>query len=66
MAKLKFPEIIHVGREGDDDDPNQFLAIYTDGVASLDRNGQEVAIYRRIKIGSIAIAKRFVEKRGSK
>jgi hypothetical protein len=55
---MKFPNLLHVTVDGEGKD--EFLLTHEDGVASLDVNGQRVAIYKLTSIGNVEIKKAYV------
>lgn len=57
----KFPKLIHVTEEGEND--GVYFQVSTDGVASLEESGKDVAIYQLVKVGRVRIEKTFEEKR---
>lgn len=57
----KFPKIIHVTEERPDNG-TPWLQVHKGGVAYIDEP-QDVAVYQLVKVGRVAIDKRFVEKR---
>lgn len=60
MAKLKFPELIHVAWEDGGDD-EWFLTTHQEGVETIDV-GQRCAIYKLVEEGTVHGPKTFVPK----
>lgn len=58
--KSPFPELIHVVAV-DDGEGGTMLLTYDDGVQSIDESDKDVAIYKRVKVGTVAIKKTFVD-----
>lgn len=57
----KFPPMIHVKIEELPNDP-AYLAVLDDGVFGVDTDGERVAIYKLVEVGTVRITKKF-EKR---
>jgi NADH:ubiquinone oxidoreductase subunit len=58
----KFPQIVHMAFEENADGEDDYLAVYTDGIDSLEP-GQRCAIYKRIEEGTVRGPKSFVSKK---
>ena len=55
----KFPQIVHLAFEVNADGEEDYLAVYTDGVFSLEPD-QRCAIYKRVDEGRVRGPKSFV------
>ena len=62
MSKTKFPRLIHVTRHFDRVNSDSWLQFHEGGVYDIERDGEDVAIYKLIRKGKVSIAKRFVGK----
>ena len=57
----KFPKLIHVMEACEDD--CRYLEVHTDGVASFEDDGTEIAIYQLVKVGTLSVQKQFIDKK---
>jgi len=55
----KFPRIVHMAYEPDQDGRDDYLATYSDGVATIDA-GRRCAIYKLVDEGIVRGPKSFV------
>jgi hypothetical protein len=62
MAKMKFPNTIHVRIEdgGCDED---FLIVEEEGVMTINESKTPIAIYKLVSVGIVEVGRRYVEKR---
>lgn len=57
----KFPNLIHVTREGEDD--GEYWQVNEDGVFSVDEPNKPIAIYKLVEVGRVQIQKSFQGKK---
>lgn len=58
----RFPQLLHITEEVPErGDP--WLEVHKDGVFSLERAGQQVAIYKLVQVGRVKILKSFLSAR---
>lgn len=58
----KFPPLVHLAYEPNARGEEDYLAVYTDGVQSMEP-GQRCAIYKRVDIGAVCGPKSFISKK---
>lgn len=66
MFKTKFPQIIHVTQEKGSPSDEPWLEVHRRGVLDLDEPGQQVALYKRVKVGYVKILKSFSTQGGKR
>jgi hypothetical protein len=57
----KFPPVVHITQEADDDKP--YLIVHEDGFETVETD-QDVAVYKLVSVGAVKVERTYVQKKG--